>query len=329
MDHEAVTTRLSLLVVAATWLALTVTPASGQLQAPRTALGSGEPPILISDSNTGYIENAIVGNQIRLRADASFNQKRPDRAEFFYAKCGCFRPTADPSAPGMGNPGVPERSVDARELSLGIEYALVRNFSLFAEVPYRAIDPELSPNASGLGDIQLGFKYAVLASRQNYLTLQVRAYAPTGNARKGLGTDHWSIEPGLLYYGRLTERTALAGELRYFHPINGSSGQGTGLTGNFAGNVLRYGVGLSYDLASASEVKVSPVVELVGWRVLGGIMTDDVAGPQSARADIVNLKVGARVRFGDRDSVYVGVGHALTKQALYEDIVRLEYRHTF
>lgn len=314
-------------MVAATWLALTVTPASGQLQAPRTAPGSGELPILISDSNTGYIENAIVGNQIRLRADASFNQKRPDRAEFFYAKCGCFRP-ADPSAPGMGN-DVPERSVDARELSLGIEYAPVRNFSLFAEVPYRAIDPELSPNASGLGDIQLGLKYAVLASRQNYLTLQVRAYAPTGNARKGLGTDHWSIEPGLLYYGRLSERTGLAAELRYFHPINGSSGQGTGLTGDFAGNVLRYGVGLSYDLDSASAIKVSPVVELVGWRVLNGIMTDDVAGPQSARAHIVNLKLGARVRFSNQDSVYFGVGHALTKQAWYEDIVRLEYRRTF
>lgn len=327
MDHEAVTTRLSLLVVAATWLALTVTPASGQLQAPRTALGSGEPPILISDSNTGYIENAIVGNQIRLRADASFNQKRPDRAEFFYAKCGCYRPTADPSAPGMGN--VPERSVDARELSLGIEYAPVRNFSLFAEVPYRAIDPELGPDASGLGDIQLGLKYALLASRQNYLTLQARAYAPTGNARKGLGTDHWSIEPGLLYYGRLTERTALAGELRYFRPINGSSGQGTGLNEDFAGDVIRYGVGLSYDVDSASAIKVSPIIELVGWRVRNGIMTDDVTGPQSARAHIANLKIGARFRFSNQDSVYFGVGHALTKQAWYEDIARLEYRHTF
>ncbi len=325
LNREPETKRLSLLVVAATWLALTLTPASGQ-RSTRTAPGSDEPPILISDSNTGYVDNAIVGNQLRLRADASFNQKRPDRAEFFYAKCGCFRPT-DPSAPGMGDR--PERSVDARDLTLGIEYAPVSNFSLFAEMPYRAVDPEVSPNASGLGDIQLGVKYALLASRQHYLTLQLRAYAPSGNARKGLGTDHWSVEPGLLYYGRLSERMALAGELRYFLPINGSSGLGTGFNEDFAGDVIRYGVGLSYDLDSASSVKVSPIIELVGWRVLNGLMTDDTGNVQSARAHIVNLKLGARFRFTNRDSLYFGVGHALTKEAWYEDIARLEYRRTF
>jgi hypothetical protein len=305
--------------MAATWLALTVTPAFGQ--ASRTAPSTDEPPILVSDSNTGYIDNAIVGNHFRLRADASFNQERPDRAEFFYAKCGCF-----PGAPGMGDK--PEKSVDAGELSLGIEYAPVRNFSLFADVPYRWIDPEVSPNASGLGDIQLGFKYALLASRENYLTLQVRAYAPSGNARKGLGTDHWSIEPGLLYYGRLSERAALAGELRYFRPINGSSGV-EGFSGDFAGDVIRYGVGLSYDLDSALAVKVSPIIELVGWRVLNGLMSDENGNTQSARADIVNLKLGARFRFSNQDSVYFGVGHALTNQAWYEDIARIEYRRTF
>ena len=96
MAHQSETTRLRLLAIAATGLALTATPASGQ-QSPTTSAGSNEPPILISDSNTGYVDNAIVGNQVRLRADASFNQKQPDRAEFFYAKCGCYRP--HPSAP--------------------------------------------------------------------------------------------------------------------------------------------------------------------------------------------------------------------------------------
>ena len=69
-------------------------------------------PILISDSNTGYIDNAIIGNMIRLTFDAAFDNTSSDRAEFLYAKCGCYR-LADPSAPGMGNPGKPETSVDA------------------------------------------------------------------------------------------------------------------------------------------------------------------------------------------------------------------------
>ena len=309
------------LVIAATGLALTATPASGQ-QSPATSPGSNEPPILISDSNTGYVDNAIVGNQLRLRADASYNQKQPDRAEFFYAKCGCY----GPPAPGMPQP---EKSVDAGDLMLGIEYAPVSNFSLFAEVPYRAVNPEVNANASGLGDIQLGLKYAVLASRQHYVTLQLRAYAPSGDARKGLGTHHWSIEPGLLYYGQLSERLALSGELRYFLPINGSSGQGTGFNEGYAGDVLRYGIGLSYDLDSSSSVKISPIVELVGWRVFDGLMLDENGIPQSARANIVNLKLGARFRFTNQDSVYVGVGHALTNEAWYENIARLEYRRTF
>lgn len=313
---------------AATWLAMTVTAAHCQAPAPRPASDRTDFPILISDSNTGYIDNAIVGSQVRVRFDASFDQERPDRAEFFYAKCGCYRP-ADPSAPGMGNPGSPERSVDAAELSLGLEYAPLVNLSLFAELPYRAVNPEVNPNASGLGDIQLGVKYALLATRENYLTLQVRAYAPSGDARKGLGTHHWSIEPGLLYYGRLSERAALAGEMRLFVPIDGSSGQATGFNRDFAGDVIRYGIGLSYDFDPAWGMKFSPVVELVGWSILGGIMTDATTGPESARANILNLKVGARVAFNNRDSVYLGYGYSLTKQDWYQDIVRLEYRHTF
>ena len=178
---------------------------------------------------------------------------------------------------------LPEKSVDAGDVTLAIEYAPVSNFSLFAEIPYRAVDPEVNSNASGLGDIQLGLKYAVLASRQHYFTLQLRAYAPSGDARKGLGTDHWSIEPGLLYYGQLSERMALSGELRYILPINGSSGQGTGFNKGYAGKVLRYGIGLSYDLDSSSSVKISPIIELVGWRVFDGLMLDENGVPQSAR----------------------------------------------
>ena len=323
MLHQSETTRPRLLVIAATGLALTATPASGQ-QSPTTSAGSNEPPILISDSNTGYVDNAIVGNQVRLRADASFNQKQPDRAEFFYAKCGCYPPPA--SGPGM--PQL-EKSVDAGDMTLAIEYAPVSNFSLFAEIPYRAVDPEVNSNASGLGDIQLGLKYALLASRQHYFTLQLRAYAPSGDARKGLGTHHWSIEPGLLYYGQLSERMALSGELRYILPINGSSGVPPQFNEGYAGKVLRYGIGLSYDLDSSSSVKISPIIELVGWRVFDGLMLDANGNTLSARANIVNLKLGARFRFTNQDSVYVGVGRALTHEAWYESIARLEYRHTF
>jgi hypothetical protein len=54
----------------------------------------------------GYVEDAIIESKIRLRFDAGFGNRVPDRAEFFYAKCGCYQdlapadPQFDPDAPG-------------------------------------------------------------------------------------------------------------------------------------------------------------------------------------------------------------------------------------
>ena len=57
-------------------------------------------------SMVGYIEDAGIHSQIRLRFDAGFGNTAPDRAEFFYAKCGCFKtwpvPYTDPEGPGPG-----------------------------------------------------------------------------------------------------------------------------------------------------------------------------------------------------------------------------------
>ena len=50
---------------------------------------------------------------------------------------------------------------------------------------------------------------------------------------------------------------------------------------------------------------------------------------KEASGSIVNLKLGARIRFGEKDSIYVGVGHALTQKDWYENVVRVEYRRAF
>lgn len=78
------------------------------------------------------------------------------------------------------------------------------------------------------------------------------------------------------------------------------------------------------------------MIELVGWRVLGGFQTGDPAvtsGPSTGfakaadvAANIVNLKVGARFVIRDMASIYVGYGHHLTDATWYDDIFRIEYR---
>lgn len=348
------------LAVWASALALTLapsgaSPASGSVQPtpPRPPVKEGKrPPRLpISDSKTGYVENAIVGTQVRFRDDTAFGIDHPDRAEFFYGKCGCYRPTLDPLAPGPvpDTPSPPTRVIETGisflDLRLNVEHAFGSRFSWFVEVPFRYLKPEVIDSAFGLADVQTGVKFAVVASDRRYLTLQLKGYLPTGEALHGLGTGHASLEPALLYLDKLSEHLTLETELAYWHPTSGSSADGvfvpTGessrdsaylpvASDRFFGDVVRYGVGLSYK--GGSDWTPVPVVELVGWKVLGGFATVSDNGvpvpPRLAeRADglsILNLKVGLRV-----GPAYVGYGRALTREIWYNQIFRVELRFSY
>jgi hypothetical protein len=303
------------------------------------------PPI--EASMVGYIDNAIVGSEVRIRFDAAFNDAFPDRAEFIYGKCGCYRsapvPFTDPNAPGPG-PGIP-KNINFQTLSFMGEYAPNSRFSAFVEIPFRWLQPQgviAPPNltqafasSGGVGDVEAGLKFALVASPKTYLTLQLKSYLPTGDALNGLGTSHYSLEPALLYYGRLSERFEMEGELGGWLPIGGSAGvpvtNASGVvvpnSSGFAGNIFFYGIGPSYRVINDEQFQLSPVAELVGWNVTGGQETG--APLDASGTNIVNIKLGARMSFHARDSVYIGWGKALTSADWYNDIVRVEYRHAF
>jgi hypothetical protein len=302
------------------------------------------PPI--DASMVGYIDNAIVGSEVRIRFDAAFNDAFPDRAEFVYAKCGCY----GKNAPGPGKPGQVPKNVNFQILSFMGEYAVNKRFSAFVEIPFRWIQPQgvapftlnnggtapAFPNGAGISDVQAGLKFAMLASSRHYLTVQLLSYFPSGDSRSGLGTNHYSVEPALLYYQRLSERFEIEGELGGWLPIGGSSGVGT-LPQGFAGNLFFYGIGPSYTLINGERFRLAPVIELVGWNVTGGLQTTLAVVPPAVHLpassasgiNIVNLKIGARMGFGGHSSLYVGYGKALTSADWYDQIVRVEYRYSF
>jgi hypothetical protein len=266
-------------------------------------------------SNVGYIDSAIPRTQFRLRYDSAYRDNRPDRAEFFYPQCGC-----------SGGPGplALESSVDYQDIRSYAEYALNNRLSAFLEVPFRFINPEQNGNHAGLADIEFGFKAALVAECDRYLTFQLRTYTPTGDPRKGLGTDHFSLEPALLMYQRLGERLTLEAEFRDWIPLDGT---------NFQGNVIRYGVGAGYDVYRSCDGtrRISPIVELVGWTVLDG---KETLFPQGVAVDasgdtIVNLKAGVRFFTGEHSNFYAGYGRALTGDVWYKDIIRVEMRLVF
>jgi len=316
------------------------TSKSTQSQKTAPAKEPSGPPL--EGSMVGYVDDAIVGSQVRIRFDAGFKDNAPDRAEFFYPQCGC-----NPGGPGP-RPGA-SNNINFQQLYFQGEYAPVRRFSVFTEVPIRWIQPQsfipgtgdvvggmhtgLSPfsNQSGISDVRAGFKLAATASSDHSLTFQLKAYFPSGDGSRGLGTAHYSIEPSLLYYQRLSDRWAVESQIGGWIPINGSSLAGVG---NYAGDIFFYGIGPSYQLVNRENIKFAPVVELFGWRVLGGLETVETpagapAVDDASGTNIVNLKVGARTSFSRHNSVYVGFGQAVTHSVWYEHIVRLEYRYSF
>ena len=323
---------------------------TGQTPAPKST------PLVIPGSMVGYVDDAVVSTQVRFRFDSAYGDHAPDRAEFFYPQCSC---TNLPGAPGPNFPGA-SSDINFQQEYVQAEYAVQRRLSLFAEVPFRSIEPQpgsfvagsFSPaevpstnTQSRIGDIKSGIKFAVQTTPDRVVTVQFRAYFPTGDGSRGLGTDHYSIEPSLLYYQRLSNRWAVESQVGDWHPVGGSQGEqiGSQTLSNFAGDVFFYGVGPSYLLVDGPRVKFAPVVELFGWRVLGGLQTPPTPFPansicttgvggcsvSAAGTDIVNLKLGGRVLLGERDSFYAGYGRALTSATWYDDIIRIEFRRTF
>jgi hypothetical protein len=266
----------------------------------------------------GYMDCAIPETNFRFRFDSAYRDNRPDRAEFFYPKCGCF------GTPDAKGPPLPETKVDYQDLSSYLELAFDRRFSGFIEVPVRFLNPEVNADHTGIGDMNVGVKAALIADPCEYLTFQFRTYIPTGDGREGLGTEHVSLEPALLFHQQLTNQLAFDSEVRDWIPIDGS---------DFAGNVIRYGFGFSYEVYRSCMVRVAPISELVGWTVLSGKEFSPNlpgTGVKDASGDtIVNAKLGARVHIGDTSEVYFGYGRALTGTVWYKDIFRVEYKLDF
>jgi hypothetical protein len=286
----------------------------------------------------GYVEDAIIESKIRLRFDAGFGNRVPDRAEFFYAKCGCYQdlapadPQFDPDAPGP----LPGAANDIRfqQLYLSAEYAFTPRISAFGQLPFRWLQPQSFipgtgggfPNQGGVEDLRAGVKLGLTATAEQSVTAQLRFFMPTGAGERGLGTDHASFEPAILYYQRVNDVVDVESQAGFWIPFEGARPLPTAGEGTFAGDIFFYGIGPSFSVYRSDRVRFAPVVELVGWRVLNGNQTADVI--DASGTNIVNLKLGARTVF-EQGSIYVGYGFALTDESWYDDILRVEYRVEF
>jgi hypothetical protein len=266
------------------------------------------------DTYVSFIDSALPRTQARLLVDYADAIHLPTRAEYFQPKGGI---------PGSPGPPLPETNVNYFQISTYGEVGLVPTFSTFMQTPLRFVDAEVNKDPWGLGDIDLGCKWAFINTPNLLTTFQLRVTIPTA-VTSALGTDHVSMEPAILANYHLIDNVNLEGEFRYWAPIGGT---------DFAGDILRYGVGVSYKIPLTDTIKLTPVVEGIGWTVLGGKeLVPEGAGAftvQSAEGTIFNLYGGLRLGIGYRASIYTGYGHALTGPGWYRDIFRLETRFFF
>ena len=311
-------------------------------QAARPVVGPPEPKR--RPSMVGYIDDATIDDHVRLRLDFAWNNNVPDRAEFFYAQCGCNFA----AAPGPGNPGAGDlvTRLNFQQVFVDGQYAFKyrgkdSRVAVFASVPLRFIQPQtflgqtFTPpqsntftDSSGLADVRVGGKLALISDEDSTLTIQVQGYFKTGDAKQGLGTNHNAIEYSVLNKQTISNRAEIELEVGDWHPTGGSNAPPPG-NQKYSGDVFYYGVGPSYELVNTGRIIFAPVVELVGWHVFGGEQ-QNAGNLQSAEGiNIVNIKFGARTVFNNRGSFYVGYGQALTDAVWYRHILRFEYRYTF
>lgn len=260
------------------------------------------------DVNTGvsFIDMALPQNMLRLRFDLDSRNVRPTRAEYLFPADGFARP---------------ERRVDVQDLRLYAEYAAVHWFSVFADTPYRWLNPDFNDNTHGVGDLLLGFKLMTWQDDNFFATFQFKLSLPTAG-HDVLGTDHVTAEPGFLAHYNLFGFASLDGELRYSVPIGGT---------DYAGDVLRYGLGLTFGQRSWNQAWITPVAEVNGWTVMNGKAQAYEHPPtlfiENARGDtIINLSAGVRFGWNEHMDIFAGYSRAITGEQWFRDTIRLELR---
>jgi len=184
-----------------------------------------------------------------IRVDAASGLQSPDRGGYFWT-----RP-----------PSGAQNSVNYQDLRF-INETGTDAFSVMTEIPVRAVQYNTTGGGDGgLGDMKIATKARFINGKQWQLTQITRTYINTGSLTKGLGAGHFSLEPGLLARYQVSPETYLHGEAKLWIPL--------GANPAVAGQVMRYGIGVSHVLYETDNFAILPSFEMIALQYLGGHST--------------------------------------------------------
>ena len=124
------------------------------------------------------------------------------------------------SGGGGSGPAAIDRNVTYHDLTHYTE-ACSGSFSMFVEMSYRSLYPDINPHTAGFGDLTAGTKSLLFDCDLMQITFQNKFITPVGNPMKGLGTGHLSIEPSILTSIKVSEHMWLQTQLSQWIPIGG------------------------------------------------------------------------------------------------------------
>jgi len=263
-----------------------------------------------------FLDVSQPSSNMRFRFQSFYNEKNPDRVEYFWAQIG-----------GRG-PKLPEHSVDYQDAIASWEVATGKAFSITTDIPIQLVAPNINPTTAGMGDMTVTTKTVLLTGNEWQITQIFRTYIPTGAPNKGLGTGHVSLEPGFLFRYKWTPETYFNGELEYWFPLGGNP--------IIDGQVLTYGFGISHLMYESDTYAVVPTLEFKGWTVFNGGQTNFPTGVIQPVDTMGIFNVCPGVRFiydtgGDLGLLEWGVSSAfaITTNRWYDASFLIECRFVF
>ena len=184
-----------------------------------------------------------------------------------------------------------EEEGTAKEVELEGEYTFHHDFSIEVAAPFVFLSPDVGSSESGLGNLEVSFKFANLgfAERGVLLGYGLEFGLPTGDSNKGIGSGNiWEIEP-FFNFGVLTGNWEIVGWTRFGIPTNQNMSQ-------------EVETEFHYDLSTLYHfsTRFQGLLELNGGTGLSG----DEAGE-----GMVSLSPGIKVApFSGNNALFVGVG---------------------
>ena len=196
----------------------------------------------------------------------------------------------------LGEEGEGPSKFKESTIRLELEYAFNRNISVEADIPYTFLDVNQGSDENNFNNIDVGLKLATFVLEEYGILLGggIEFGLPTGNDRKGIGSDNIiEIEP-FADFGVQIQDFELIGFLSLGFPVNQNGDQDEG-------DELGYSMSMLYHLGDILEL----LLEFNGETVLNG---------EEDGESVLNIDPGIKVApFNNKDLKFgFGAGFPLT-----------------